>query len=68
MAERRVSTTIISDRWAYLWFVIGTVLSLFSTGQWNILLVSWVQPIFFIRFLPRRCFSSSFLFLVTSPP
>ena len=51
MAERRVSTTIISDRWAYLWFVIGTVLSLFSTGQWNILLVSWVQPIFFIRFV-----------------
>jgi apolipoprotein N-acyltransferase len=51
MAKEKVSSTIISDRWAYLWFVIGTVLSLFSTGQWSILLVSWIQPIFFIRFM-----------------
>lgn len=51
MAERRVSDTIHSDRWSYLWFVIGTVLSLFSTGQWTIPLVAWVQPIFFIRFV-----------------
>lgn len=40
-----------TDRWSYLWFVIGMVLSLFSTGQWSILLVSWVQSIFFIRFV-----------------
>jgi apolipoprotein N-acyltransferase len=45
------TTTMISDRWSYLWFVIGTVLSLFSTGQWNIPLVAWVQSIFFIRFV-----------------
>ena len=51
MAKERVSTTIISDRWSYLWFVIGTALSLFSTGQWNIPLVAWVQSIFFIRFV-----------------
>jgi apolipoprotein N-acyltransferase len=51
MAKERVSATIISDRWSYLWFVIGAALSLFSTGQWNIPLVAWVQPIFFIRFM-----------------
>ena len=51
MAEEMKKATIISDRWAYLWFVIGLLLSLFSTGQWNIPLVAWVQPIFFIRFM-----------------
>jgi apolipoprotein N-acyltransferase len=51
MSKERMSTTIISDRWAYLWFAIGAVLSLFTTGQWNIALVGWVQPIFFIRFV-----------------
>jgi apolipoprotein N-acyltransferase len=51
MAKERVNSTVVSDRWAYLWFVIGTVLSLFSTGQWNVALVGWVQPIFFIRFV-----------------
>jgi apolipoprotein N-acyltransferase len=51
MVREKVSTTIIADRWAYLWFVIGTVLSLFTTGQWSILLVCWLQPIFFIRFV-----------------
>jgi apolipoprotein N-acyltransferase len=61
MARERVSTTIISDRWAYLWFVIGTVLSLFSTGQWNILLAGWIQPIFFIRFVRTQRWWLGFL-------
>jgi apolipoprotein N-acyltransferase len=51
MAELRATITRQSDRAAYLWFVIGTVLSLFSTGQWTIPLAAWVQPIFFIRFV-----------------
>jgi apolipoprotein N-acyltransferase len=61
MAKERVSTTMISDRWAYLWFVIGTVLSLFSTGQWNIPLVAWVQSIFFIRFVRTQRWWLGFL-------
>jgi apolipoprotein N-acyltransferase len=61
MAEERKSTTIISDRWSYLWFVIGAVLSLFSTGQWNIPLVAWVQPIFFIRFMRTQRWWVGFL-------
>lgn len=51
MARGRMSTTLQSDRFAYLWFAIGAALSLFSTGQWNIALVGWLQPIFFIRFM-----------------
>ncbi len=51
MSEQRVTITKQSDRWSYLWFVIGAVLSLFSTGQWAIPLVSWIQPIFFVRFV-----------------
>jgi apolipoprotein N-acyltransferase len=51
MAEKSLMTTKQLDRWSYLWFLIGTVLSLFSTGQWTIPLVAWVQPIFFVRFV-----------------
>jgi apolipoprotein N-acyltransferase len=61
VAKERVSTTIISDRWAYLWFVIGTVLSLFSTGQWAVPLVAWIQPIFFIRFVRTQRWWLGFL-------
>jgi apolipoprotein N-acyltransferase len=51
MARERVNATLQSDRFSYLWFVLGAVLSLFSTGQWNIALIVWLQPIFFIRFM-----------------
>ena len=26
----------LRDRWSYLWLVIGTAMTLFSTGQWTI--------------------------------
>jgi apolipoprotein N-acyltransferase len=61
MSKERVSIYPIPDRWSYLWFAIGTVLSLFSTGQWNVLLVSWVQPIFFIRFMRTQKWWLGFL-------
>jgi apolipoprotein N-acyltransferase len=51
MAKERVRPTIQSDRWSYLWFAIGAVLSLFTSGQWSIPLVAWLQPVFFIRFM-----------------
>jgi len=51
MKKQQMDTTMQSDRWSYLWFVIGAALSLFTTGQWSIPLVAWLQPIFFIRFM-----------------
>jgi len=63
MAEKGRTTTIISDRWAYLWFVIGALLSLFSTGQWSIPLVAWVQAIFFIRFMRTQRWWVGFLLI-----
>jgi apolipoprotein N-acyltransferase len=63
MAEKGKSTTIISDRWAYLWFAIGALLSLFTTGQWNIALIGWVQPIFFIRFMRTQRWWVGFLLI-----
>jgi len=39
------------DRWSYLWLVIGTLLTLFSTGQWTIPLVTWLSTIFILRFM-----------------
>jgi apolipoprotein N-acyltransferase len=59
----QVKTTIVSDRWAYLWFVIGAVMSLFATGQWNIALVSWVQPVLFIRFMRSQRWWVGFLLI-----
>jgi len=41
----------IKDRWSYLWLLIGTLLTLFSTGQWTIPLVTWLGSIFIIRFI-----------------
>lgn len=38
-------------RWSYLWLVIGTLLTLFSTGQWTIPLATWLGSIFVIRFM-----------------
>ncbi len=35
------------DRWAYLWLVIGTLLSL----MWRVPLVWWLAPIFLLRFM-----------------
>jgi apolipoprotein N-acyltransferase len=41
----------LKDRWSYLWLVIGTLLTLFSTGQWTIPLVTWLGSIFVLRFM-----------------
>ena len=63
MERAQAKTTMISDRWSYLWFVIGAVLSLFSTGQWNIPLIAWLQPIFFIRFMRTQRWWLGFLLI-----
>jgi apolipoprotein N-acyltransferase len=41
----------LRDRWSYLWLVIGTAMTLFSTGQWTIPLLIWLGGIFVIRFM-----------------
>jgi apolipoprotein N-acyltransferase len=51
MKQKQVDPTMQSDRWSYLWLVTGTVLTLFSTGQWTIPLATWLGSIFVIRFV-----------------
>jgi apolipoprotein N-acyltransferase len=46
MNEERIDYPI-KDRFSYIWFVIGTLLSFF----WAIPLVVWITPIFIIRFM-----------------
>ena len=41
----------LQDRWSYLWLAIGTLLTLFSTGQWTVPLVTWLGTIFVLRFV-----------------
>lgn len=50
MAKERASTTIQSDRWAYLWLGLGIVLLMLSTGRFSIALAGWLAPVFLIRF------------------
>lgn len=41
----------LKDRWSYLWLALGTLLTLFSTGQWTIPLFTWLCSIFVLRFI-----------------
>lgn len=50
MNQKKI-TYPISDRWSYLWLAIGTLLTLFSTGQWTIPIATWISTIFLIRFV-----------------
>jgi apolipoprotein N-acyltransferase len=50
MNHKRISYPL-KDRWSYLWLLIGTILTLFSTGQWTIPLVTWLGSIFVLRFI-----------------
>jgi apolipoprotein N-acyltransferase len=61
MADKRVSRTMQSDRWSYLWLIIGTVLGLFSMGQWTIPLATWLGAVFFLRFVRTQRWWLGFL-------
>jgi apolipoprotein N-acyltransferase len=52
----------IRDRWSYLWLVIGTLLTLFSTGQWTIPLAAWLGSIFVLRFLRSQPVLKGYIF------
>jgi apolipoprotein N-acyltransferase len=40
----------IDDRRSFLWLALGTLLTLFSTGQWTVPLLTWLGSIFILRF------------------
>ncbi|MGD2158494.1 MAG: hypothetical protein PVG32_16570, partial [Anaerolineales bacterium] len=50
MSQKRMNYPL-KDRWSFLWLAIGTLLTLFSTGQWTIPLVTWLGSIFVLRFM-----------------
>ena len=50
MNQKRINYPL-QDRWSYLWLVIGTLLTLFSTGQWTVPLAAWLGTIFVLRFV-----------------
>jgi apolipoprotein N-acyltransferase len=41
----------VTDRWSYLWLVLGSILGLFSFGQWAIPVAPWLSILLFIRFM-----------------
>lgn len=45
------TSTVQQDRWSFLWLLLGTVLSLFSTGRWVISLTPWLSTVFLLRFI-----------------
>lgn len=49
-AQLRKDSTYASDRWSFLWLVIGAGLLLFANGRWIIPLATWLAPIFLMRF------------------
>jgi apolipoprotein N-acyltransferase len=46
MSKERVNATMQTDRWSYLWLIVGTLLGFF----WTIPLVWWLSPVFVLRF------------------
>ena len=47
MKEKHAGAPMVSDRWSYLWLVIGTLLAF----AWHMPLVWWLTPLFLIRFM-----------------
>ena len=64
MKEKRMDTSIIPDRFSYLWLVIGSVLLMLSTGQFSVSLAAWVAPIFLIRFFRTRRVVVGYFFIL----
>ena len=59
MKQERAGTTILADRWSYLWLIIGTLLGFL----WQIPLVWWLTPIFLIRFMRTQKVLRGFLLI-----
>jgi len=41
----------LADRRTWLWFAVGLVLLVFSSGRLAVPLLAWVAPVFFLRFM-----------------
>jgi apolipoprotein N-acyltransferase len=70
MEKQRAHATVQSDRWSYLWLVIGTLV-LFL---WRVPLVWWLAPVFLLRFTRTQPVRRGFFliwaasFLTSIPP
>ncbi len=53
-----------SSRQSFLWLLTGTILMLFSNGRWIIPFITWLYPIFFLRFMRMQKPLRGFIFLV----
>lgn len=51
MKNPNTTTYPQSDRWSFLWLVIGCVLMVFVAGNWPLSLAGWLAPLFLIRFM-----------------
>jgi apolipoprotein N-acyltransferase len=51
MTDSQSRTTTVSDRWSYLWLVLGALALPFGVGIWAVPIVAWVGPVFRLRFM-----------------
>jgi apolipoprotein N-acyltransferase len=64
MNQKLASNPPLSDRWSYLWLVLGTVLMIFIGGSWPLPLAGWLASVFMLRFIRTRKFLQGYLLLV----
>jgi apolipoprotein N-acyltransferase len=70
MNKERMDSTMQSDRWSYLWLVIGTLV----VFLWRVPLVYWLSPVFLLRFMRTQKVGRGFFLiwlsslLVSIPP
>jgi len=62
MKKKRLEITIKSDRWVYLWLVIGALLLMLSTGRFGVALAAWLAPVFLIRFFRSQRVGMGYVF------
>jgi len=69
MMEQRSTVTEKWDRWSFLWLALAAIFALFTNGNWNIPLATWLSLLFALRFWrtqpPKRGFIIyTFVFMV----
>ena len=57
--DKKVDSTMQSDRWSYLWLVIGTLVALL----WRTPLIYWLSPVFLLRFMRTQKVGRGFLLI-----
>jgi apolipoprotein N-acyltransferase len=51
MNQKTASNLPVSDRWSYLWLVLGTLLMIFIGGSWLLPIAGWLGLVFMLRFI-----------------